>query len=159
MRRLVATPTVPGGAAAQASGDSSALSKKHGALYAHLSLKNPCAARAYAFPMLTSDTERAPKVALNEVLRKLIEMAPAEREVLRPPSEWSDGAGVRVFEYSEGAFVGASRVGTALVAVNQKSTDIWRTGMREHLQKESFAIRILTLLQRHQIDELGRRSL
>ena len=146
-------------AAAQASGDSSALRTKLGALYAHLSLKNPCAARAYVFAMLTSDTERAPKVALNEVLRKLIEMAPAEREVLRPPSEWSDGAGVRVFEYSEGAFVGASRVGTALVAVNQKSTDIWRKGMREHLQKESFAIRILTLLQRHQIDELGRRSL
>jgi len=63
---------VPGGAAAQASGDSSDQRKKLGALYAHLSLKNPCAARAYVFAMLTSDTERAPKVALIEVLRQLM---------------------------------------------------------------------------------------
>ena len=140
----------------KAIGDSSALSKEPGALYAHLSLENPCAARAYVFAMLTSDTERPPKVALNEVLTQLIEMAPAGREVLRPPSEWSEGAGVRVFEYSEGAFFGASRECTAFVAVNQKSTDFWRNGMPEHLQKEYFAIQILTLLQRHQIDELRR---
>jgi hypothetical protein len=43
-----------------------------------------------------------------------------------------------------------------LVAVNQKSPDFWSNGMPEHLHKEYLAIPILTLLQRHQIDELGR---
>lgn len=124
-----------------------------GARYTDLALENPHAARAYAFALV----DRASTgLQCGPLVTQIVEMAHADRLVNRLVEDDHEGTGMRSFCYAHDAYFAASRECTAFVAADQPPTPFWRHGLPNHLHHEYFAVQVLTLLQRHQLDELRR---
>ena len=125
--------------------------------YASVALENPAAARAYAFALLERQggpAAGAPDV--DDVAAQLVEMAHADRVMNRLIADDESGAGMTSIRYAHDARFAVSRECTAFVAIDQPGDEFWLSGMPTHLGQEYFAIQMLTLLQRHQLDELRR---
>jgi hypothetical protein len=124
-----------------------------GARYSDLALENPHAARAYAFAFVDRVD---PVLQCGPLVTQVVEMAHADRLVNRLVEDDHDGTGMRSICYAHDAYFAASRECTAFVAADQPASPFWRHGFPNHLHHEYFAVQILTLLQRHQLDELRR---
>ncbi len=121
------------------------------------SLENPTTLHAYAFVDVCSVQGRDASESARVVLVNHVgEMAHARRALQRNPSTGDCPAGVRVFEYSHGAFFTMSPECTAFIAIDQDDSEFWQTTMPHHMMREYFSIQILTMYQRHVVDEIRR---
>jgi hypothetical protein len=120
-------------------------------------LENSATLRAFVFADVrsTSGDTQDPASEL-ELLLQVAEMAHAKREIARLLDTGNTRSGVRHDEYAQGAYFAYSHECTAFLAFGQPNTPFWRQDMPHHVLNEYFAIQILTMYQRHLVDEVRR---
>jgi hypothetical protein len=92
----------------------------------------------------------------HELLLQIAEMAPSSREIGRTLEPHSRGTGLAHYEYSQGAHFLFSQECTAFVAIGQPRKPFWTETMPHHVLNEYFTIQIMTMYQRHLVDEVRR---
>lgn len=121
------------------------------------SLGNPNALHAYALvDVRAEDASLRCDEARRSLVLQIAEMAPASRDVRRTLLCDEPDAGVRAFEYSENAYFACSPECTVFVSIDQADTQFWQETMPGHVLGEYFSIQILTMYQRHVVDEVRR---
>ena len=121
------------------------------------SLGNPNALHAYALlDVRSSHASTREDAARKRLVLQAAEMAPAKRDIRRTLVCDMPDAGVRAYEYSENAFFACSPECTVFLSIDQSDTPFWKNTMPRHVLDEYFAIQILTMYQRHIVDEVRR---
>lgn len=123
-----------------------------------LAIESAQAFRAYAGLSLASSTAMTARdsAAEKEAAIQLVELSPADREIHRVVKPDAQGSGISMFEYSAGAYFAASRECTIFVAFDQGDDEFWRSEILSRVAAEYFTIQLLTIYQRHLLDELRR---
>jgi hypothetical protein len=83
-------------------------------------------------------------------------MAPASRGLNRSLETEGAESGVRAFAYAEDAYFVMSPESTAFIAIDQDDAEFWRETMPTHVLGPYFTVQLLTMYQRHVVDEVRR---
>ncbi len=118
-------------------------------------LENGETLRAYVFANLRPTSPEATSDQ-HELLLQIAEMARSSREIARSLRDDGPGSGISHYEYSQDAFFLFSHECTAFIVFGQASKEFWQRTMPHHVLNEYFAIQILTMFQRHIVDEVRR---
>ena len=120
-------------------------------------LENPTTLRAYAFLDVCSEADSSMSEAHHhELVRQIAEMAPPDREIGRALLLDGSDLSVLAYPYSEGAYFACTSECTTFVSINRPRNDFWCNAMPSHVLREYFTIQLLTMYQRHIVDEVRR---